>query len=58
MDHANDAVKQMTKFVITNTNTVSLLGAESMVLGKFFDASHRDRRDIQAGHQGCQADDG
>lgn len=38
MDHANDAIDQMSKFVTTNTKTVTLLGAQSMVLGKFFDA--------------------
>ncbi|MCP2091856.1 UNVERIFIED_ORG: hypothetical protein J2Y81_007962 [Paraburkholderia sediminicola] len=38
MDQANDAIEQMGKIVTTNTKTVSLLGAQSMVLGKFFDA--------------------
>lgn len=39
MDHANDALEQMSKLVTASTKTVSALGARAMVLGKFLDAA-------------------
>jgi hypothetical protein len=39
MNKVDEALAQMSKLVSTNTKTVSMLGARSMVLGAFFDAA-------------------